>query len=252
MKQIILISICVFISCSHQDTGKSIVKNFKIPFIIQPKLKGGYTFFKNDNIETSTNAILFLGKFKFCDTIRMYDGPSPRKNWFDEDFYYWGTPYSNSYNIFGSDTLPSDGFQLFIDYNTTINFDYWSFESSYLTRGKKYFPLFLVNETSLPKAFIGKQSIVYGTQEIQDTSFWHYWRPIEYRGKEKLDYYFWDNNEFCGTGKYGLKVNPDEFIVMLVPKFDGNFKIPMRVRLKVGENIYISRQYIGTIDRVIL
>lgn len=108
-----------------------------------------------------------------------------------------------------------------------------------MSNGYFYFPVYVVNETSRTKLFIGKDSYVFGIQEAIDTSKWvsGEWRPIESRG-----------NDFCGNGYFGLKIHPGEFVMFLVPKYEGSEKQTMRVRLQIGESIYISHSYEGTFN----
>jgi len=131
------------------------------------------------------------------------------------------------------DSLTTDGFQIFPDYNTSVH-NKRDFYPNFFC----YFPVYVVNETSSTKVFFAKDSHVFGIQEAIDASnLSDEWRPIEARGFD-----------FCGNGSFGVKVHPGEFIMFLVPKYQGEEKNAMRIRLQIGESLYISRSYEGTFD----
>lgn len=64
------------------------------------------------------------------------------------------------------------------------------------------------------------------------------WRPIEGRGFD-----------FCGNGYWGLKIHSNEFMTILFPKYAGDFKTKIRVRIKNHDIIYVSRPFEGTINK---
>lgn len=212
-------------SCTQQQSkNDSERKTFNIPIVIQEQTKDTVELFKYDAL--SEVWFKFYGKYKFTDTLKLAENHKPYITYREDYIHEYWRPTEK-------DTLTTDGFQIFPDYKTTIYH-----KEDYLKRGNYYFPVYVVNETSRTKVFTAKDSYVFGVQEAIDTSEWHLWRPIESRG-----------SDFCGNGYWGLKIHPREFIMFLVPKYDGKEKQRMRIRLQIGESIYISQSYEGTFNR---
>lgn len=222
---IIILFLLTLSACKHQDKRVATVyQDFKLPIIVQSQTKDIIEFTKADFLNHSL--FRFYGKFKFTDTL-YFEKDRKRDTTYRKDFIReYSRPQKN-------DTLTTDGLQIFVDYRTTMyNKD------EYLRKGEYYFPVYVVNETSRTKIFIGKDSYVFGLQEATDTSQYDEWRPIECRGPD-----------FCGNGYFGLKIHPGEFVMFLVPKYAGDEKSLMRIRLQIGESIYLSQSFIGTFNR---
>jgi hypothetical protein len=105
-----------------------------------------------------------------------------------------------------------------------------------LAAGNFYYPVYIVNQTPNTKLFIGKDGHIFAIQEALDEE--GYWRPIEGRGFD-----------FCGNGYWGLKIHSDEFITVLFPKYEGDFKTKLRVRIKNDDMIYVSLPFDGVINK---
>ncbi len=45
------------------------------------------------------------------------------------------------------------------------------------------------------------------------------------------------------------KLIPKEFVTVLIPKYEGNYKTKLRLRFSNGENLYISEPFEGVIDK---
>jgi hypothetical protein len=196
---------------------------FKIPFVIQET----NSYEVKPNIVDSLSEVwyLFHGKYTFTDTLKL-------SNNYDADIsndtdYIWGV-----YPTKSDDTLHTDGLQVFADYETNIYPKY--------DQGHVHFPVYIVNETSQTKIFYVKGSSVLGVQEAIDTSVLKFgnWHPIESKG-----------SSFCNTGNFVVKIHPEEFIVVLVPKYEGDEKQLMRVRIPNGESIYVSKAYLGSFSK---
>ncbi len=212
-------------ACGQQSVEK-IPGNgsFTLPFVVQASTKDIIELSKSDFLNHTW--FQFHGKYKFRDTLHL-DGRYKRDTSYMSDYLWeYSKPDKN-------DSLTTDGFQIFTDYNTTIYK-----KEEYSTRGKYYFPVYVVNETSNTKVFIGKDDYVFGLQEAVDTSDNDIWRPIECKAFD-----------FCGNGYFGLKVHPGEFIMFLVPKYEGDEKSLMRIRLQIGESLYLSQSFTGTFNR---
>ncbi|MBK6839003.1 MAG: hypothetical protein IPG90_12750 [Bacteroidetes bacterium] len=140
--------------------------------------------------------------------------------------------------VWSSDTLRTDGFEIYSDYKTKVSkIDYTGM------KGKYFYPVYLVNHTPTTKVMIGKDSYVFAIQEALDTN--HDWRPIEGSGFE-----------FCGNGYWGLKIYPKEFLTFLIPKYGNTkrksgselksetlsmFQSPLKVLLMKNNSITIKR-----------
>lgn len=218
----ILLFPLAFVNCNKRNEKK--IKTFMIPTVLQEQTKGPIRLFKVDSLCEAK--YWFCGKYKFTDTLKLGK--------------YWNidTGYSKDFihdyrRPSVDDTLTNDGFQIFVDYKTTI------INNTISGLGNCCFPVYVVNETSRTKIFNGIGRAVFGIQEAIDTSKikWGKWRPIE--SKEFV---------FCGVGYYGLKVHPGEFVMFLVPKYEGNEKQFLRIRLQIGEIIYLSQSYEGTFN----
>lgn len=226
-----LLILLLFFSCS-KPTKREI--KFKIPVIYQNGIKGKFILHKADSLGEVWP--IFINKFKFDDSIKLIEGRfinvfrdttdyingsrrTTRKDVLDEYSY-----------IREDDTFRTDGFQIFADYKTTLYYnDYDTFN------GNCYYPVYIVNETYNTKIFMFKDREVFAIQESKDNS--NKWRPIECEGFE-----------WCGNGHRGLLIYPGEYVLFLLPKYEGSNSSAMRVRLRIGENIYISNTFKGSFN----
>lgn len=227
-----LLFLLLFTSCNHTtDSGNekpsSIKDKFNIPVVIQKDIDNSNFHFQSV-AENSPSNILFLGKFSFCDTLhlldhRMVNNMYDRELWDDRIF-----------DMECDSCIEHDGFQIFTDYNKTIRFKEYNYSDKL-----NFYPVFVVNETNRAKYFRAKDGSAFGIQEAIDSSGkYPSWFPIEHKG-----------NEFCGVGHFYFRVNPQEFVLLLFPKYSGNIKTNMRLRLNVGYNMtYVSKTFQGTID----
>ncbi len=219
------ISLFFIFGCNAKKQARNLpVDKFKIPFVVQADI----TDTTNNFIEENISSVFpeFIGQFKFSDTIR-FTGERQRRDSISEKQYNW------EHQVFEFDTLSSDGLQIFTDYNTSI-----IYSKTFNRKLFNYYPVYIVNETSTPKLFVGKDSYAFGIQEATDTSHYRRWHPIECRGFD-----------FCGNGYFKRKIEPKEFIMVLFPKYAGNEITHLRVRLKIAENIFISKPFIGRINK---
>ncbi|WP_027001727.1 hypothetical protein [Hugenholtzia roseola] len=223
----ILFLFMLFMACQRQEKViETLNREFQIPVLIQATTPESFELAKVDSL--SQTFFQFYGKHKFTDTLKLSERHK-RDTTYLKDFI-WEYPKPTK-----DDTLTTDGFQIFIDYQTNV-YD----KDEYFSNGNCYFPVYVVNETSRTKVFVGKDGRAFGIQEARDTSERNSerWRPIESKGFD-----------FCGNGYFGLKVHPGEFVVFLVSKYSGNEKQLMRIRLQIGESLYISKSYEGTFDK---
>jgi hypothetical protein len=220
------LTLLFFCSCAQKDKKNSIDGKafFKIPAVIQSPAKGTTEFFNAVFLEETWPK--FLGKFKFTDTLRFAENLENTDTSGQRDKLWEYSFFKNK------DSLQTDGLQIVADYNTNLRY-----KENYQPNGNYYYPVYAVNETSQTKIFIAKDSYVFALQEARDTNNHDRWEPIEGKGFD-----------FCGNGYFGLKVHPGEFVLFLVPKYQGSENTLMRVRLKVGDNIYVSNSFPGKMN----
>ena len=97
-----------------------------------------------------------------------------------------------------------------------------------------YFPVYVVNQSTKPQLFAAKDNHVFAIQEAMDKE--GKWRPIEMRGFD-----------FCGNGHWFTAMKPKEYMMFLVPKYSGNYKTQLRIRLRIGNEILFSEAFEGNI-----
>jgi hypothetical protein len=208
---------------SSEKKTSSNSSTFKLPVVLQNPTTDTIEFTKSDYL--SETWFVFMGKHRFTDTVIINDHEIIHEN--------YRADFVDENHIWDSMNPPSEGFQIFADYKTTVYE-----KDDYFEKGYYCFPVYVANETSRTKFFIAKDNYAFGIQEAADSSFYDIWRPIEGKGFD-----------FCGNGSFGLKVHPGEFIMLLVPKYEGNEKGLMRVRLQIGESIYLSNSFNGMFNR---
>ncbi len=172
------------------------------------------SYFNADSITVPDPFI--AGKYKFTDSIYLTDSIFYQER-FEQDF--------DSLN----DNYATDGLQIFTNYNSNIRYKR---NNEY----KIYFPAFIVNETSNTKTLFGVSNKIDAIQEAKDSQ--GIWYPIE-------------SNTYgygCGNVYYwGLNIKPGEFLVFLMPKYEGKFETKMRLRFG-NTGIIVSNAYNGKIN----
>lgn len=222
MKRLITIFSLFLFSCNSSDKKyNNKDERFTFPVLIQQTKFDSLEEWRTDGI----NEIFpeFVGQFKFTDTVN-FDKERQDRN-IDETQSRW------EYNVYEFDTLSSDGLQIYTDYEKTIISKLYSGA----TTGSACFPVYVVNETTEPKVFVGKDNYVFAIQEAVDKNDYNSWYAIEARGFD-----------FCGNGYFRRKLMPKEFIVFLMPKYSGTDTTYFRARIRNGESIIISKPFKGT------
>lgn len=218
----LLIVVCLFGCKNSNKQTRKIFPDFVIPYIIQTT-NDDSSKFKSANSFSYSNPPLG-GKFKFIDTIDL-------KGRNDSNFY---KDDLDNFDYFSdnTDTLATNGFEIEVDYKTTLNVEdkYMNFE-----KGKYFYPAFIINRTPSAKVLLGKDGHLFAIQEAKDSN--GIWRPIEREGQS-----------FCGCCYWAEKVHNNEYVVMLLTKYNGNFKTKLRVRFKNNATIYVSKPFDGMIN----
>lgn len=216
-----IIPFILLTACNSDKTERVERKPFILPSVVQETISDTINLFKENYISHAwTN---FADKWKFCDTLKL----SVRPEW--DTAFYNDLLYECYYSALDSFAL--DGLEIYPDYKTTVSRILYD-----LTTGHFYYPVYIVNQTPNTKLFIGKDSYVFAIQEALDEE--GYWRPIEGRGFD-----------FCGNGYWGMKIHSDEFITILFPKYEGDFKTKLRVRIQNRDIVYVSKPFDGVINK---
>jgi hypothetical protein len=135
-----------------------------------------------------------------------------------------------------STALGTDGLEVLADYGRAIGY-----RRPGLPAGDPHFParlmypVYVLNATPRTKLLLGKDSWVFAIQEARDRS--GHWRPIESKGYD-----------FCGNGRWAVKLHPRQAMVVLMTKYRGTFRTLLRVRLINGSSLYVSPPYAGQVD----
>ena len=217
------IIIVLFISgCSTKQNQPPLENDrFKLPPIIQNENIDTIKAFKSERMKGVYPQL--IGKFKFGDTINFSKLGQQQMS---EKDYLWEVQ-----NAYDSDSLSSDGLQIIPDYKTSVAY------SRFGPIKTLHFPVYVVNETYEPRIFFGKDSHGFAIQEAIDTSDYSLWHPIESNGFD-----------FCGNGRFRKKLKSKEFLIFLMPKYSGSDTTSLRIRFQIGESVFISKTYSGTIN----
>jgi hypothetical protein len=215
-----ILILTTFLSCNRID--KKDGYKFQMPVIIQKYNLDTVTQFSEESVNGFDPRV--LNKYKFSDTIRIPDESIKQKEYGRSESHYY------HYLVGRTDSTLTDGLEIVTDYSKDIG--WYPYGQGTMN---KFYLVYIINQTPNIKGFLGKDGIAFGLQEALDTL--GNWRPIEGRG--------WD---FCGCCLWGLKIEPQEFLAVLFPKYSGNYKTKIRVRIKNGDNIYVSKPFDATIN----
>ncbi len=236
---LVLFFLILLIGCKLGEENKEL-EEFIIPKAIQTDLDSTKEKLTLNASNIKYTSPQFVGKFKFNEEINLVID-----NLLNESIEDYIHNYDSDY--LDTTRLDANGFEIYVDYEADIFTELSSFNSFYGISAKEadenenklyyHFPIYVVNPTSKEKLFCVNGS--YGIQEAKDTSEYDFWKPIE--GKKA---------NLCGVGtRWGIKVKPKEFIVILLTKYKGKTKTDLRTRLKIGESIIVSKPYQGNINQ---
>jgi hypothetical protein len=212
---------CVLFSCKQKGAVNADTNSFKFPIVVQEITKDSLVNFYAESIQYSR---LMVGcKSTVKDTIKIHylaNNDSSLRN----DFLQTVDKY------FENDSVGTDGLEMFIDYKKNVYKPYWDND-----RLHAYYPIYLFNGTKNTKSVPLKDQHAFGIQEALDSN--GQWHPIEGKG-----------SDFCGNGSWNATLKPQEFLMLLAPKYKGNYSTKLRMRIKVGPSIYVSQPYEGKIN----
>lgn len=219
IKSFLILALLAFLfSCNRKKENKN--EHFKIPIIRQHSIMQKIQHINTDSMISTCPS--FEGKFSFADTIHL-SGNDNKDNNLSKDM----VPYAL---LMSTDTISSCGFEIFTDYKTDVYL--YNFT---VKEGNYNYPVYAVNQTPRNLFFTGKDNHVFAIQEAIDSM--GQWRPIEFMF-----------NDFCGVGNFGLIVRPNEYVCFLIPKYKGSYSTKLRVRVEIGNSIYVSSPFKGTIN----
>lgn len=156
-----------------------------------------------------------MGKYKFADTVSLY-----------KDKVEKGRRMS-----IPPDSMPDfNGFELKVDYKNEVYLSRYNQDTLYA-----YYPVYFINSTQTNKVFFGKDSYTFGGQEVSQR--YNQWQPIERKGFD-----------FCGHGHWQMIVEPGEFVLVLMRKYQGSLTTHLRVKFRMGGSIYVSKGFKGKIS----
>lgn len=220
------IIICFVFWCAcASDTKTVAIRNISLPpFVSVDSLADLSATRYNTNV-ISASKPHFIGVYTFGDTLFL---PYNRDKLLDKYrlFLDFGRDSIKKAKAEASWYLPTNGLQLIAD-TTTIG----------LGRQKlmAYMSIYIINKTRENKKIHGKDDVLYGIQEAQDKE--GVWQPIE--GEVQVG---------CGCCGWSAVIQPNQFAIALVRKYEGSFKTNIRTRLQIGDSIYISPPYSGSIN----
>ena len=176
---------------------------------------------------------VYIGKFKWTDTLLVTAALLDHRSWGTEDeLDYLAEERNGGY-------LETDGLQLFPDYNSTV-----AYTSRFPSNDKNYealvyYPVYLVNETNRPKFYKFDSYKGCPLQEAMDDDAHEgkNWRPME--SSIRLN---------CINSNWNVRIQPGEFVLFLLPKYFGTTTTALRVRMKNGPNIIVSKSFLGLVN----
>ncbi len=214
-------------SCINQTNNDAQV--FKMPKIFNSAHCDSLSVSLHSTKYISESDPIFAGKYPFQDSVdinpELYEV-------FDNKDMMWEYFYSKD-----GDNLDINGFELMLDYSQSVPFSPFS-KTPNIEELKQYYPVCLVNSSNSDKVLLGKGSRIFGIQEANEEGRYFDWHPIEARAYD-----------FCGNGRWGLVVYPNEFALFLLKKYDGEFETELRVRIQNGPTTLVSKPFLGRINK---
>src|SRR5687768_16633282 len=106
------IGLLFMFTCCNQPQESGVNHQFNIPILIQPCGADPAIFLRSDSLQETW--IHNYGKFRFRDTLNLCQRQRPDSSYMAD--IMWEQSRSGM-----DDTLATDGFQLFVDYETSIS-----------------------------------------------------------------------------------------------------------------------------------
>lgn len=191
---------------------------FQIPKISQHRWRQPLQAFDTPALSQNNNLHRYMGKYTFSDSIFISDD---RLTWSKEDFLW-----PEQVNV---EEHHASGLQIKVDTSLLIT-------GRMNDKERAYLPAFIYNETLSDKFLIGMR--------------WEPWSILEARAPDgqwyPIQYY---RPQDCATDMGYLKIAPQEFCVLSLPLFTGNFRTELRLRIETGKQVLLSNTFKGRINR---
>lgn len=198
-------------------SSHSIQHPFQVPKVSQHRWRQPLKVTTIDYISNS-DTDRYLGKFAFSDSIFI---PDDRLLWSEEEFLRIDQlPYDESHGA---------GLQVRIDSQLVVT-------GRRNDKARAYHPAFIFNETQTTKYLLGMNWQPWHILEAKDPE--GHWRPIQV---------FVPSD--CATQMGYLKLEPQEFCMLSLPVFAGDFATELRLRIRNGKEVLLSNSFKGKINR---
>ncbi len=191
---------------------------FQIPKISQHRWRQPLQAFNTPYLEQNNNLHRYMGKYSFSDSIFLSDD---RLAWSAEEFL-WLEKISKEEN-------PASGLQIKVDTASLMT-------GRVNDKERAYIPAFIYNETLSDKFLIGMRWEPWSILEAKAPD--GQWYPIQY-------YRPYD----CATDMGYLKIAPQEFCVLSLPLFIGDYSTELRLRIDTGKQVLRSHTFKGRINK---
>ena len=243
MKQLYLL-LLLHISCSDQLIQTTELNNsslFQLSETIDvPSLTGSSkanAFYSSSEITYTKNLFIGLGDIN-SKTFFVNNNP-----FYSDETNEW--PYRNdgNFQIFIDTTqfLTIDEYRLPDDfYETLLPEDY--FGSAFQKKLDQYpldkyksLPVFILNKSSSYNTIViedGRFAMIYEAKDYNGN-----WKPIEFKT------YSW-----CGNSYSNFNIRKDQFALFKVPEQTGDFKTRLRLKARIGKQIFYSNEISGLIN----
>lgn len=178
---------------------------------------------------------VFIGKYTFRDSLELpADLGAVRDMTSTDVIFSYEARYRRLY-------LPMDGLQLIPDPDATVIFNTSRYHPEYEQQSLLFYPVYVVNETEGVKylhLFNDEPLAIQEAKESLQSSSSSTWRPIEKRKAMG-----------CTAAERYVRINPGEFVMFIMPKYDGYVFTDIRVRLRNGANTIVSKPFPGYVQQ---
>ena len=220
-----------FFAFKNTKEDKAIPLSFKCPDILHQDVSKGFQFLHPGFMSRSQPVL--IGKYTFTDSLQLPIDLDIVKEQTSEDIIYeYEARHRRLY-------LPMDGLQLIPDPDETVIFNTSRYNDDQSLQSLLFYPVYVVNETEEMKylhLFNYEPLAIQEAKEPAETYPQSSWRPIEKR-----------KGIGCTIAERYMKIKPGEFVMFIMPKYDGYFFTDIRVRLRNGANTLVSKPFPGNI-----
>ncbi len=191
---------------------------FEIPKISQYRWRQPLEAFDIPYLNQNNNLHKYMGKYSFSDSVFISDD---RLVWAREEFL-WPEQISEEEYL-------ANGLQIKVDTQLLIT-------GRMNDKDRAYVPAFIYNETLSDKFLIGIRWEPWSILEAKAPN--GQWHPIQYYRPSD-----------CATDMGYLKIAPQEFCILSLPLFTGDFPTELRLRIDTGRQVLLSNTFKGRINR---